>query len=127
MSKENFNRRVNQLDAATIMLVEKQMQILDRIHELLEKKFHGNQKALAAELRVSEAQVSKIINGLQNFTLKSIVSLESAFGEPIIGVTCEPSHVQAGVYSIVQSGHPEPLVMDEQGNYSPENSFSNQA
>ncbi len=62
------------------------MDILDRIHELLEKKFNGKQKLLADKLGKSEAEVSKWLNGVQNFTIKTIAKLEIAFGEQIIAV-----------------------------------------
>lgn len=63
------------------------MDILDRIHELLESKFNGKQKLLADKLGKTEAEVSKWLNGVQNFTIKTIIKLELAFGEQIIAVT----------------------------------------
>lgn len=62
------------------------MDILERIHELLDKKFDGKQKLLADKLGISEVQVSKWLNGVQNFTLKTLSKLEVAFGEPIVAV-----------------------------------------
>ncbi len=65
------------------------MRILDRIHELLEKKFDGKQKLLAQKMGKSEAEVSKWLSGVQNFTIKTITKLETAFGERILSVVSE--------------------------------------
>jgi transcriptional regulator with XRE-family HTH domain len=62
------------------------MDILERIHELLDEKFDGKQKLLADKLNKSEAEISKWLSGVQNFTIKTLVKLEIAFGEPIIAV-----------------------------------------
>jgi transcriptional regulator with XRE-family HTH domain len=62
------------------------LDILERIHELLDEKFDGKQKLLADKLNKSEAEISKWLSGVQNFTIKTLVKLEVAFGEPIIAV-----------------------------------------
>jgi transcriptional regulator with XRE-family HTH domain len=62
------------------------MDILERIHELLDEKFDSKQKLLADKLNKSEAEISKWLSGVQNFTIKTLVKLEIAFGEPIIAV-----------------------------------------
>jgi transcriptional regulator with XRE-family HTH domain len=62
------------------------MDILERIHELLDEKFGGKQKLLAEKLNKSEAEVSKWLSGVQNFTTKTLIKLQVAFGEPIIAV-----------------------------------------
>jgi transcriptional regulator with XRE-family HTH domain len=66
--------------------VEHSMSILDRIHELLQKKFDGKQIDLANKLGKSESEISKWLNGVQNFTIFTISKLEEAFGESIIAV-----------------------------------------
>lgn len=55
-----------------------------RIHELSEEKFDGRQKLLAEKLNKSEAEISKMLNGVQYFTLNTIAKLEWAFGAKII-------------------------------------------
>lgn len=65
------------------IFVEHSMDILDRIHELLDKKFDGRQKLLAEKMGKSEAEISKILNGVQNFSLRTIAKLEAAFEERI--------------------------------------------
>ena len=62
------------------------MDILERIHELLIEKFGGKQKLLAERLNKSEAEVSKWLSGVQNFTTKTLIKLQIAFGAPIIAV-----------------------------------------
>ena len=62
------------------------MDILDRLNELLNEKFEGKQHLLAKHMNKSEAEVSKWLSGVQNFTLKTIVRLQIAFQEPIIAV-----------------------------------------
>ncbi|MEI9807617.1 MAG: helix-turn-helix transcriptional regulator [Bacteroidota bacterium] len=63
------------------------MDILERIHELLDEKFDGKQRLLAEKLGITEAQTSKMLNGVQNFTTRTLVKLEEAFGAPIFEVT----------------------------------------
>jgi hypothetical protein len=86
MALKNFHRIAAETPEEIDNFVEHSMDILDRIHELLEQKFEGRQKLLAEKLGKSEAEVSKMLNGVQNFTLKTIARLETAFGERIIGV-----------------------------------------
>lgn len=62
------------------------MDILDRINYLLDKKFDGKQRLLADKMGKSEAEVSKWLNGVQNFTTKTLTKLSIAFGEPVIAV-----------------------------------------
>lgn len=93
MALKNFHRIVEETPEEVDNFVEHSMDILDRIHELLEQKFDGRQKLLAEKMGKSEAEVSKMLNGVQNFTLKTISKLETAFGERIIGVCInKPSH-----------------------------------
>lgn len=92
MALKNFHRIVAETPKEVDNFVEHSMDILDRIHELLDKKFDGRQKLLAEKMDKSEAEVSKMLSGVQNFTLKTISKLETAFGERIIGVcTNKPS------------------------------------
>jgi transcriptional regulator with XRE-family HTH domain len=69
----------------TGVFIEKCMNILDRIHELMEEE-NINQKQLAERLGKTEAEVSKWLNGVQNFTLKTICKLEAALEHEIISV-----------------------------------------
>ena len=77
--------------------VETQMDIIDRIHMLINSKFHGSQKELADAMGVSEANVSKMINGLQNYKLYTLIRLGHALGEKLIQVPCDENHESASV------------------------------
>lgn len=73
--------------------VKKSMDILDRLHELMEQK-GIMQKELAERLGKTEAEVSKWLHGVQNFTLKSLSKLEAALGSPVIEVPCRRNRLQ---------------------------------
>lgn len=62
------------------------MALLDRIHFLLQKHMDGKQNKLAEALGVSEAAISKLINGVKNIETETVFKLEEVFGEPIIAV-----------------------------------------
>lgn len=68
------------------LYVEKSMDILDRIYDLMEEE-GINQRELAKRLDKSEAEVSKWLHGVQNFTLRTVCKLEEAFGKDIIQVS----------------------------------------
>lgn len=86
MALKNFHRIISETPEEVDSFVEQSMDILERIHELLEEKFDGRQKLLAEKLNKSEAEISRMLNGVQNFTLKTIAKLEWAFGAKIIAV-----------------------------------------
>lgn len=86
MKLKKFHSVIENTSKETKEEISVSMDILERIHELLNEKFQGKQKLLADKLGKSEAEVSKWLNGVQNFTLKTILKLQLAFGEPIIAV-----------------------------------------
>jgi transcriptional regulator with XRE-family HTH domain len=92
MSLKNYKKVLEETPQEITTFVETSLDILERIHELLEEKFDGKQKLLADKLGKSEAEVSKMLNGVQNFTLKTIARLESAFGAKIIAVCASSVH-----------------------------------
>jgi len=98
MNLDNHKNVLKQIDPYTADLVRCNMDILDRIHYLIDKHFGGSQVELAKKLNISEARVSKMVNGLQNFKLKTLKKLEQAFGEKIIVVPYvdEHGHLQIG-------------------------------
>jgi transcriptional regulator with XRE-family HTH domain len=89
MQLKNLERILANPDPLTQREVEFNMAILQRINKLLAICFKGKQKDLAIALGVSEAAVSKMLNGYQNFEIKTLHKLEQAFGRPIIGVLAE--------------------------------------
>jgi len=90
MQLKNYHKILANVPDETSREVELSMQTLDRIHELLEEKFNGRQKELAEALLVSEAAVSKMINGIQNFNFSTIIKLEKVFNTPILAILSSP-------------------------------------
>ena len=63
--------------------VDLSFQIVDRIHQILEEK-GLRQKDLAELLGKSEAEISKWMRGTHNFTIDTLVSIETALNAPIL-------------------------------------------
>lgn len=63
--------------------VEKNLEISERVHHILEEK-GWTQADLAKAMEKSTSEVSKWLTGLHNLTLKSIVKMEMALGQKII-------------------------------------------
>ena len=77
--------------------------IVDRIHDIL-KEQGMKQKDLAERLGKSEAEISKWMRGTHNFTIDTLVSIETALDAPILEVC------HAKKYSIDEL---EPIVAAE--------------
>lgn len=88
----NFHRVLAKTPKDVELFVSRSMDILERIQELLEEHFDGKQNLLAKKLGKSEAEVSKMLGGIQNFTLKTLTKLEAAFGEPILAIPTNSSN-----------------------------------
>ena len=86
MKLKNFHKSIEETPPEVREYVKYSMDILDRVHELLNAKFDGKQKLLADKMGKTEAEVSKMLSGVQNFTLKTLMKLQVAFGEEIIVV-----------------------------------------
>lgn len=63
-------------------------QIVDRIHEILKNK-GLQQKDLANMLGKSEAEISKWMRGTHNFTIDTLVKIETALDAPVVEVCFE--------------------------------------
>ena len=79
MPLKKFHRVIAETPEEVDSFVEQSMNILERTHELLEEKFDGRQKLLAEKLGKSEAEISKMLNGVQNFTLKDHFQIGMGF------------------------------------------------
>jgi transcriptional regulator with XRE-family HTH domain len=88
MQLKNLDRFLESPDQFLSRKIEINMALLDRIHFLLRKKFGGRQKDLARAMGISEAAISKMINGvsIKNIETDTLIRLEQIFGEPILGV-----------------------------------------
>jgi transcriptional regulator with XRE-family HTH domain len=100
MQLKNLKRILANPDPLTQRKVEFNMAVIDRINKLLGICFKGRQKDLAVALGVSEAAVSKLLNGYKNFELETLHKLEQAFGRPIIGIHTEQDDPQADYTTI---------------------------
>ncbi|MDI9365571.1 MAG: helix-turn-helix transcriptional regulator [Flavobacterium sp.] len=103
MQLKNLTRILGSPNPLLERKVEINMAILDRIHVLLNRHFNGRQKNLAEALDISEAAVSKMINGYKNFEIDTLLKLEQAFGEPIIGVHTDENNPDADYTAIATS------------------------
>ncbi|MFZ5939676.1 MAG: helix-turn-helix domain-containing protein [Bacteroidota bacterium] len=63
--------------------IKKNLEISNQISGILEKK-GMTQKDLAELLEKHESEISKLMSGLHNLTLKSITRIETVLGEDII-------------------------------------------
>lgn len=79
---ENRRRQVNPEIRESVDL---SFQIVDRIHEILTSK-GLKQKDLALLLDKKEAEISKWMRGTHNFTIDTLVAIESALQAPILQV-----------------------------------------
>ncbi|MFT3946155.1 MAG: helix-turn-helix transcriptional regulator [Agriterribacter sp.] len=115
MKLKNFNKVIDNTPDHVHRFVETSMNILDRIHELLNQKFDGKQKLLSEKMGKSEAEVSKWLCGVQNFTLTTISKLESAFGESIISVRSDAADATFEQVKCGSMGQVTRLQIDSSG------------
>jgi transcriptional regulator with XRE-family HTH domain len=81
-----FQASVDSMTKESKIFVDKSIEIVDYIFQLLEQK-GLKQKDLAEKMGKTEAELSKILSGMHNLTLRSIAKLEAALEAPII---CTP-------------------------------------
>jgi transcriptional regulator with XRE-family HTH domain len=81
-------------DPAVTKLVEKNLAIANKIHELLEKR---GLKAvdLARMLDKNASEISKWLTGTHTFTTKTITKIEVALGEDIIHIEPQLKYIHA--------------------------------
>lgn len=80
-----IEQRRKSVNPETRRTVDFSFLIVDRIHEILERK-GMRQKDLAMRLGKKEPEISKWMRGTHNFTIDTLISIENALGEPIISV-----------------------------------------
>lgn len=74
----------NEIDPRNEKFIEKNTDIVEEIYALMEQHGVNSQKELAKLLGKKESEVSKLLTGVQNMTLRSITNLEVALGTDII-------------------------------------------
>jgi len=79
-------------DSAITKLVEKNLAIANKIHELLEKR-SLKPADLARMLEKKPSEISKWLSGTHTFTTKTITKIESVLGEDIIHIEPQKEYV----------------------------------
>lgn len=98
---------LEQLSEDDQLFVDKSMEIAHFITEILEKK-NLKQKDLALLMGKSEAEISKLLSGMHNFTLRSIAKMEAALQERIV---CTPSQSRLSISYTERFQSPEIISM----------------
>lgn len=81
-----FRASIEQMEEDSRIFVDRSVEIAHHIFLLMEQK-GMKQKDLAERMGKSEAEVSKWLGGLHNYTLRSLAKLEAALGSAVI---CTP-------------------------------------
>ncbi len=85
MKKSLFHKILADVPKEILKLVQRQTQIAVKISQVLNSN-KINQKGFASSLGMKESQLSKILAGNANLTLKTITKIETALGEDIINI-----------------------------------------
>ena len=85
MNKTLFNKILESVPAEINKLVQKQTEIAIKISQILTSK-GIKQKEFASQIGMKESQLSKILAGNANLTLKTITKIEATLEEDIIYV-----------------------------------------
>jgi len=88
--KSVIDRYKNKVRDENRRFIERNLQISNQISEILVKK-GLTQKDLACLLGKHESEISKILSGLHNITLKTITKIETVLSEDIIMTPSEAS------------------------------------
>lgn len=80
-----FQQSIDTMPEDSKIFVEKSLEIVNYIYEVMELK-EMKQKDLAAKMGKTEAELSKILSGMHNLTLRSISKLEAALEMPVISI-----------------------------------------
>jgi transcriptional regulator with XRE-family HTH domain len=92
-----FKTSINAMPEDSKIFVDKSLEIAHYIFQLMEQK-GMKQRDLAAKMGKTEAELSKILAGMHNLTLRSVAKLEAALGATII---CTPKKVNVAFPSDV--------------------------
>lgn len=86
-----FEASIEVMPEDSRIFVDKSLEIADYIFRVMETK-NMKQKDLALAMGKTEAEVSKWLAGMHNYTLRSLAKLEAALGETIV---CTPESYKA--------------------------------
>lgn len=87
-----FHSSLENLSEESKIFVDKSLEIADHILKLMEQK-GLKQKELAERMGKSEAEVSKLLGGMHNYTLRSLAKIEAALGSTIITTPINVKHM----------------------------------
>lgn len=85
-----FEESIASMPEDSRIFVDKSLEIADYIFLLMEHR-GMKQKDLADKMGKSEAEVSKLLAGMHNYTLRSIAKIEAALGSTVI---CTPRTIR---------------------------------
>ncbi len=88
-----FQASIDAMPDDSRIFVDRSLEIAEHIYQLMEQK-GMKQKDLADKLGKSEAEVSKWLAGMHNYTLRSLSKLEAALGATVI---CTPKQTYSYV------------------------------
>lgn len=92
VSIPEFRRSIAEMPEDSKIFVDKSLEIANHIFQVMRQKGF-KQKDLAERMGKSEAEVSKLLAGMHNYTLRSIAKLEAALGSAVICTPKQVSHV----------------------------------
>lgn len=79
-----FQASIDAMPADSKIFVDKSLAIADRIQTVMAAK-GLKQRDLAQKMGKTEAEVSKLLGGMHNYTLRSLSKIEAALGVDVIG------------------------------------------
>lgn len=85
MASKLFRNALAEVKPETKIFVKKYLDLLERIHELMEAK-NMSQKDLAEALEMQPSAVSRLFNSENYITLRTVAKLESFFNQDILVV-----------------------------------------
>ena len=85
-----FEKALQRLSPQKLSEIRLSVEIVERIDDLMQKH-NINQKQLAQQLGKNPSEINKWLSGTHNFTLKTIIRMETLFGEPILAVITSAS------------------------------------
>lgn len=87
-----FEKGIESMPEDSKIFVDKSLEIAHYILELMEQR-GIKQKDLAAKMGKSEAEVSKLLAGMHNYTLRSLAKIEAALGATVVCTPVKQKHV----------------------------------
>ncbi len=85
MASQIFEKAIQRLSPEKLSEIRLSVEIVERIDDLMQRH-NINQKQLAQQLGKNPSEINKWLSGTHNFTLKTIIRMETLFGEHILAV-----------------------------------------